>query len=112
MKKTLIAIALLMAASTAWAEPYGYVRERAYQDRVLWGGGIHRDQLHWSDRLYLDRVRTENHQHELEIEKIRAEVAIEQIRAQAAIEIANQLRQSGECHDPRLERYINEITEQ
>lgn len=102
MKKTLITIALVLAASTASARTHEYWREPAYQDRIPWGGLIYRDQLHWSDRLYQDRVRDEQHQHELEIE---------QIRAKAAIEIAKELRQSGDCHDPRLELYISEITE-
>lgn len=112
MKKTIIMIVLVLSASTSWAGAPEYWRNRTYNDRIPWGGFIYQDQLHWRDRLYLDRVRTENHQHELEIEQIRAKVTIEQIRAEAAIEIAEQLRQSGNCHDPRLELYINEITEQ
>jgi hypothetical protein len=90
MKTVLIGLGLLVAVGPAWA-----------CDKTTYAGcsptelrAIQQQQFHtrksqsttasqyWRDRQYVDRIRSEDRAHELEIERIRAQAEIEVARAE------------------------------
>lgn len=91
MRAALIALISLVVAGSAWAcNPTTYVdcsptEMRAIQQQQF---NTRKSQPasaaeYWRDRQYVDRIRSEDRAHELEIERIRAEAEVEAARNEA-----------------------------
>jgi hypothetical protein len=90
MKNVLIGLGLLLAAGSAWAcDKTTYagcsptelraIQQQQFKSRKSQSTSASQ---YWRDRQYVDRIRSEDRAHELEIERIRAQTEIEVARAE------------------------------